>query len=161
MRKILAVLVFFITGCAGMESSYQASMDPIRVKHVNSIVSLITEYQSKTGDFPFQSKITKEGVQVLVTHRKIPARINDQIKALPVDSYSSQSFSDELARVLGRTIQLPSDPQKVATFAPNFYIYYVTSAQVCVAGHLYSATENTFNVQNQYHKYQVCLPVKG
>jgi hypothetical protein len=161
MKKIVVLLIFCISGCAGMESSYQASTDLIRIKHIDTIVGLITEYQSKAGEFPFQSKITKDGVQVLVTHRRIPAAINNQTKTLPINSYSNQIFQEELSRVLERAVQLPSDPQKVATFAPNFYIYFVSRSQACVAGHLYTATADTFNVQNQYHKYQVCLPVKG
>ena len=140
-----------------MEAKYQADMDRVRISHIDYLATLLTEYESKSGKYPLQSEINSQEILVYVTHRELPTWLTDQAKQLPVEQRSNLALEQDIEKVLQRDIQMPSDPQNVATYAPNVYIYQVSESRACVAGHLYSSTPNTRNVQNRYHKYEICL----
>ena len=115
MKKfILLILAISLTGCAGMEQKYQSDMDRVRISHIDYLNTLILEYKNKSGQFPLQAKIQNKDIQVVITHREIPGWLAEQNKQLPVDSYSSYQLENDIEKVLGRNIQMPSDPQNVA-----------------------------------------------
>ena len=126
MKYILFILAISLIGCAGMEDKYQSDMDLVRISHIDYLNSLIGEYKGKSGEFPLQAEIQGKDIQVFITHRDIPKWLQEQTKQLPVESYSSDQLEQDIEDVLGRDIQMPSDPQNVETFAPNLYIYHVT-----------------------------------
>ena len=156
MKYFLMVLIVLFCGCAGMEDKYQSDMDRVRISHIDYLNTLILEYKDKTGKLPLQSEIKDKDIQVFITYRKIPDWLEAQTKQLPIESFSSTQLEADIENVLGRDIQMPSDPQNVATYAPNLYIYHVTKNWACVSGNLYSPTPKTENVNNQYYKYQLC-----
>jgi hypothetical protein len=132
-------------------------MDRIRISHVDFLITVILEYANRVNRLPLQAQVREREILVYVTHRNISAALNEQAAALPVEQYTSAALEEDIEAVLGRDIQMPSDPQNVATYAPNVYIYQVSRERACVAGHLYSPTEKTRNVANRYHKYEVCI----
>jgi hypothetical protein len=146
---------------SGVEAAYQADMDRIRISHVDFLVTLMLEYANRADRLPLQAQVREQEILVYVTHRNISAALNEQAAALPVEQYTSAALEEDIEAVLGREIQMPSDPQNVATYAPNVYIYQVDRERACVAGHLYSPTEKTKNVANRYHKYEVCIRPAG
>jgi len=160
MRSFLLFVSIVIAGCSGIEAKYQNDMDKQRIADVDYLETLFLEYRSKAGVLPLQNKIVDKTIQVFITHRRVPTWMTTQAQKLPLESFSTPQLRDELTAVLGRDIELPSDPQNVSTFAPNLYIYMVSKDQACVAGHLYSATPDTRNVQNRYHKYEKCIGIQ-
>lgn len=131
-------------------------MDRIRITHIDYLNTLILEYKDKSGEFPLQSEVKEKDIQVFVTHRKIPNWLQAQAQQLPIESYTCAQLEADIEKVLGRDIKMPSDPQNVATYAPNIYVYHVTKNWACISGNLYSPTPKTENVNNQYYKYQLC-----
>jgi hypothetical protein len=156
MRYIPLLLIVLFCGCAGIEAKYQNNMDHARISHIDYLNTLILEYKDKSGKFPLQSEIQDKDIQVFITHRDIPDWLQAQAEQLPIESYTCAQLEADIENVLGRDIKIPSDPQNVATYAPNLYIYLVTKDWECVSGHLYSPTSKTENVNNQYYKYQLC-----
>ncbi|GGE59907.1 hypothetical protein GCM10007421_38240 [Halopseudomonas oceani] len=67
-----------------------------------------------------------------------------------------EELEAELRTVEGEGYILPSEPQRVETFAPNFYQYHVQPDYMCVSANLYFANKDTQSVQGQYYKYQLC-----
>lgn len=146
---------------SGIEAAYQADMDRIRISHVDFLVTVVLEYANRENRLPLQAQVRDREILVYVTHRNISAALSEQAAALPVEQYTSMALEEDIESVLGRDIQMPSDPQNVATFAPNVYIYQVSRERACVAGHLYSPTEKTRSVAGRYHKYEVCIGPGG
>lgn len=155
-QLIIFVSCLMLLSCGSVEKQYQGDMDKIRVNDIQYSHGLIKEYNEATGVFPLQNSIDESDIQVFITHRKIPASILKQSASFPLENYSVQQLQQDFEKVLNCEVTLPSDPQNVATFAPNFYIYQVTREWACIAGHLYSPVEGSKNVRNQYHKYEIC-----
>ncbi|WP_108124790.1 hypothetical protein [Saccharospirillum mangrovi] len=132
-------------------------MDQIRIQHLDTIFNLLVEYQNKSGQLPLQGDVLSRDIEVFITHRKLPDWLITQAAQAPLDIYPNEALEAEFERVLGREIELPSDPQNVATYAPNVYVYHVNPGWACVAAHLYSPAPGTKNVQNQYYKYEKCV----
>jgi len=167
MEKTLKIIIplifiFLLLGCDKVEKQYQADMDIIRIADIDYISGLILEYLKKVKRLPLQSNISNKDIQVFITHRELPDWLLKQTKSLPVESLTTDQLKTDLEKELGREIKLPSDPQNVATYAPNVYIYIVSKEWACLAGHLYSASQKvkTKNVQDKYHKYEICYKSK-
>ena len=59
-----------------------------------------------------------------------------------------------LSKGLNRAVRLPRDPQKVPTFAPNVYVYYVSGNEMSVVSHLcFPSDEMTVKYQWQGHSF--------
>ncbi len=97
------------------------------------------EYADKTGEFPFQNKTSERPFMVLVGHSTSSEDRFSQVEALKRGAHYANSgyLEKELSEALGREIKLPRDPQLVATYAPNVYVYFVAKGLACVAVHLY------------------------
>ena len=79
-------------------------------------------------------------------------RIKDveQIAATILEYVANASMLEaELSTVLGREVLSPRDPQRVATYAPNVYIYFVADGQMSVIGHLFRPSENSVKYEWQ------------
>jgi hypothetical protein len=55
----------------------------------------------------------------------------------------SREFEQTLSKTLAREVVLPRDPQKVPTYAPNVYVYFVMPDEFCVVSHLYKPSEKS------------------
>ena len=146
MKKLLVVIVGVIAVLAlllyifypSLESRYQSDMDPIRRNHAHEIVEIIQEFADKAGHLPFQEQAKDQPFMVLIGHSP---EHEDHFANDPVLQKGGQwanSFLLEsiLEKELGREVKLPSDPQKVPTYAPNVYIYFISGNQMTVMSHL-------------------------
>ena len=145
---IVAGLVCWITiprVYRAMDESYQNAMDPIRIGDAKHIVDVILEYADATGSLPFEKQASEKPFMVLIGHSRQDEDMFAQEKVLSRDAVFANSnvLEAELSRGLGREIVLPRDPQRVATYAPNVYIYFVSKGQLTVISHLYSSSENS------------------
>jgi hypothetical protein len=158
MKTILLAIctTVSVVACGNpLEEMYQRDMDRVRIKHVDYLASLTFDFSVKTGRAPLADRLEGKAIEVFVTHRQIDPAILEQAAKLPIVLMSTDDLKADLEKGLGRTINLPSDPQNVATFAPNLYIYHVDDTQACVAGHLYREAPGARRVGN-YYKYQSC-----
>jgi len=149
-----------------VENAYQGDMDPVRIRHVDYIASLTTEYFQKTGRMPLADRLQEKRITVFITHRPLQDTYLEQAARLPVVVMSTDDLKADLEKGLGRTIDLPSDPQNFASYGPNLYIYDVNKARACVYGHLFSEAPGAFLVEgkasgtglvSRYYKYERCM----
>lgn len=144
---VIGILLWFTVGQSWLNSvtpSYQADMDQIRQENVAEIMDLIKEYDDKTGKFPLQEMAVEKPVMVMIGHslELEEQYANDPVLKRDALWTHSSDLEQTLSEELGRQITLPRDPQKVATFAPNVYIYFVAGNQVNVITHLYHPVTN-------------------
>lgn len=120
------------------EESYQRNMDPIRRDHAHQIADVIREFANSSGQLPFQEKTAKQPFMVLIGHSSMQEDqwANDPVLKRNARWANSSVLESMLSKELGRTIRLPRDPQKVPTFAPNVYIYFVSGNQMTIVSHL-------------------------
>ena len=146
---LTVVVVYF--GYGLVENGYQRNMDPIRRKHVSLIVGIIQEYANKTGHLPFQAEAADKPLMVLIGHspREEAYFANDPVLERGAAWTNASNLEAVLSKELGRSVRLPRDPQKVPTFAPNVYIYFVSGNQMTVACHLKFPTDET--VEYEWH----------
>jgi hypothetical protein len=152
-KLILSVLaIITIVGVFGgpyaykyLDEKYQKAQDPIRIGHINEIAKIAFAYDKKVGYSPLADLVEQQKKPFMV----LVGRSNEQedafakIKALNKNAMfiNSSQFERILSKGLKQKIVLPRDPQKVPTFAPNVYIYYINEEQMCVAAHLYYESE--------------------
>ncbi len=103
------------------------------------MVALIIEYADSTrGTLPFADRATEQPFSVFIG---ISEAHEDSMAIVPALKRgarwaNARDLEAELTRVLKRRIVLPRDPQRVATFAPNVYVYFITGRTFCAAAHL-------------------------
>ena len=128
-----------------LDRKYQKAQDPVRIKHINEIANIAFAYDGKVGYPPLRDlvKQQKKPFMVLIGRSNEAEDAFAKIKALNKKALfiNSSQFERILSKGLERKVVLPRDPQKVPTFAPNVYLYYVNEEQLCVAAHLYSESE--------------------
>ena len=160
MRIIISVILSsFILGCSAykhLDESYQNAQDPIRIEHVKYIADIIFEYSGKTGKVAFQDLTAENPVMVIIGRSEKAENEFSEVEALQRGAkfIRSKDLETELSEVLGREIELPRDPQVVATYAPNAYIYFVTPSQFCVIGHLYYPSDISVEYTWEGGKFQ-------
>ncbi len=168
-RSPLLLLGFIACSVAGafgivklykhLDEGYQRTMDPIRMADVDHIAELILEYLETTRDPPLQNLAQDRPYLVIIGRNRAHEAAFAEHLAGPRNArwgYSA-GLESELSHGLGRPIHLPRDPQKVATYGPNVYVYYVERDFFTIAGHLYFPGETTvgYNWRGQrYHSYQ-------
>lgn len=77
---------------------------------------------------------------------------------------NSSVLEAELSKGLGLPVRLPRDPQRVPTYAPNVYVYFVAADQMTVAVHLFNETESTVPYDWQggrFYSYSQTFLAKG
>jgi len=57
IRFKLALTVMFLTACSLTSSDFQSDADILRLQHLEYYGTLLTEYYSKTGTYPFVGEI--------------------------------------------------------------------------------------------------------
>lgn len=57
IRFKLALTVMFLTACSLTSSDFQSDADILRLQHLEYYGTLLTEYHSKTGTYPFVGEI--------------------------------------------------------------------------------------------------------
>lgn len=160
-----AALVLSAAGCGAYRAAdlaYQRAHDPIRRAHADSIVSLVLAYaRASDGAVPFQDRAREQPFMVVIGRS---VEHEDQMAAVPALNKARWSNSGELeaelSRVLGRQIVLPRDPQRVATYAPNVYVYFVANGEFCAAVHLFEPSEISVPYEwegGRFHSHAVCL----
>ena len=113
-------------------------MDPIRKTHARQIASVIQEFADKTGHLPFQEQAVDTPFMVLLGHstKEEDKFANDPVLKRDATCASSTDLEALLSKELKRPIKLPRDPQKVPTYAPNVYVYFVAGKQMTIVTHL-------------------------
>jgi hypothetical protein len=172
MRQLplLACAALLVVACGTLEERYQRDVDPVRVAHVDYLASLTTEFLRKTGRLPLADRLQGKTIEVLITHRPLSPSILEQQARSTYVSLSTGDLKADLEKGLGRTINLPSDPQNYPSYGPNFYTYDVNAVRACVAGHLFFQAPGSFLVEvrapatgmvSRYYKYEHCIPSKA
>jgi len=82
---------------------------------------------------------------VLIGHsqQEEDAFAQEKVLARNATFANATTLEAELSKVLERKIVLPRDPQRVATYAPNVYIYFVFGGQMSVMAHLYNPSDRS------------------
>lgn len=149
-----------------LDSGYQKAMDSVRIKDTETIASLILEYADKTGRFPFEEHTNERPFMVLIGHNQQEEDLFAKEKVLARNAmFANASMLEvELSKVLGRAITLPRDPQKVATYAPNVYIYFVAEAQMSVVAHLFRPSARSVRYEwrgGEFHSHTLTYTSKN
>jgi len=147
-----------------VDEKYQKAQDPIRIRHVDEIANIAIEYAAKTGKAPLQELSENENSSFLAIIGRSVAE-EDHFGELEVLSkgalfVNSKLLEEQLSQGLGRKIILPRDPQKVATFAPNAYLYLYSSGQICVAAHLFEPSAISVRYKwehGEFHSHGKCF----
>jgi hypothetical protein len=128
-----------------LDAGYQKAMDPVRINDAKTIAALILEYADKTGSFPFQEHAAERPFMVLIGHsqQEEDSFAKEKVLARNAMFANASMLEGELGRELGRPVVLPRDPQKVATYAPNVYIYFVADGQMSVIAHLFQPSDRS------------------
>lgn len=148
-----------------LDASYQRAADATRQRHAQVLVDLVLAYADKTGHFPFAEHTADRPFMVLIGHSQ---EEEDFFAAQPVLARgarfaNSALLESELRRVLGPDVSLPRDPQRVPTFAPNVYVYFVAPEQMTVAVHLFNPTPETIEYQwpgGRFHSHSFTYAAK-
>jgi uncharacterized protein YneF (UPF0154 family) len=146
---VLCFIIFVIFGVPyaykKLDEKYQNAQDPIRLKQINQIADVIFDYDKKIGHPPLSDLVKQyeKSFMVLIGRSEMEEDRFANIEALNKGAMymDSSKFEEILSQGLKETVNLPRDPQKVATYAPNVYIYYVNEEQFCVVAHLYNDSE--------------------
>lgn len=163
MRKLNLIIIGFLClalivfGYKILESNYQRNADAIRINDVHHIASLVEQYHEKTGLYPFADESKKIGLMISINiDGKSTAETQEAVDPISQRTYSYSQFVHELQSVLGREIKVPTDPQKVSSFGPNWYVYAVQNGNYFIAAHLYHEMPEARFVESQgYYKYEV------
>ena len=130
---VLACLAYPYLGAKDQEN-----MDVIRKTHADQIAALVREFADKTGHLPFQEYATKKPFMVIIGHsvEEEDHFANDPVLKRGGTFANASDLEAVLSKGLNRTVSLPRDPQKVPTFAPNVYVYFVSENEMAVVSHL-------------------------
>lgn len=149
VKKILiglAVMMIAFVGLVGamiaiylrLDARYQKDMDVVRQKDAQQIFKLVQEYTEKAGHLPFQEHTADKPFMVLIGHsvQEEDYFAQDPVVARGAIFANASTMERLLSKELKRPINLPRDPQKVPTYAPNVYVYFVKGNEFAVASHL-------------------------
>ncbi len=160
---IAGAAAFVLLVYPAMEEGYQTAQDPVRIQHGDEIIALVLEYIEAVGPPPLHDLVMENDASFRIMIGRNMAE-EDGFAAIP-DLWpgefwmNSPELEAALSEGLGRNIVLPRDPQTVATFAPNVYVYFVSKSQFCVAVHLYEPTEISEPYTwagGTYHSHAIC-----
>jgi hypothetical protein len=144
------------------ETSYQRAQDPVRVEHAQALRLLVREYHEKSGGrLPFEDRATETPFMVVIGRSVEHEDEMAQVPALKRGARwgNSGELEAEFSRVLGRTVVLPRDPQRVATYAPNVYIYFIAGREYCAVVHLFEPSDMSQPYRwdgGTFHSHAIC-----
>ncbi len=160
VSAFVVVLMYF--AYPFLEANYQRNMDPIRKNDARQIADLIREFTDKTGHLPFQEHAAKKPFMVIIGHspEEEDYFANDPVLKRDATWANAKDLEAVLSKGLSRTIHLPRDPQKVPTFAPNVYVYFVSGNQMSVVTHLSFPAEMAVKYEwngHSFYAYTICF----
>ncbi len=150
----VAIMIFSLSGCLSKyEDAYQHDMDIARLNDIKTIGELIEEYKEVTGKYPLDGY----GKGQWYVHIATSEQIGYAKKASPkwMQTIPVKEFIEELEEGLDREVTLPFDPQRVAAFIPNFYIYMTDGNNYYLAIHLYHGYPFAKQLGEHYYKFEV------
>lgn len=126
-----------------LDAEYLRGMDPIQRNHAHLIADVIREFADKTGHLPFQEQAKEQPFMVLIGHSPEHEDYfaNDPVIKRDAQLANSGLLESMLKNELGRHVRLPRDPQKVPTYAPNVYIYFVSGNQMTLVSQLHYSND--------------------
>ncbi len=156
----------------GTSKAMQDDFDCTRLKDLVAIANLMHEYQEETHHFPFDDPESEEPVVVIVgSHaqikrddNRIPIVVdlksrqtgNTPLRRPPrVQFRSLQELKQELETGVGRSVEVPIDPQKVPVNKPSMYVYTCYRGVFDVTAFLHN--EFPFARQMSPHNYKVSI----
>jgi len=143
---LVLVLLMSLPSCnrnefeGGTYKPMQQDFDRLRLDHLLVIATIMNEYESKTGHFPFADRADGKPVAVIIASEEQLANHKGRVQIMldlrsreidgkapeapqRIERLSVQQLTKELETVLGRSITLPIDPQKVPVNKPSVYVY--------------------------------------
>ncbi len=167
--KVLVPMSFCMAGCSAvyvaMDEAYQEAMDPVRVQATEDIQKVMLAYHHKKGKFPFGELAAEQPVMTIIARSEAEEIEFAKIEVLNKGALlvTAKALETELSKELGFDVVLPRDPQKVTTFAPNVYVYFITPEQdLCIVSHLYFPTPETVEYSwegGRFNSYANCIPM--
>jgi hypothetical protein len=149
------------------DTAYQRAQDPVRLAAADSLRALVREYHQRSGGhLPFEERADSQPFMIVIGRSEVHEDEMAQTTALLRGARWSNSdeLEAELSRVLERPVSLPREPQRVATFAPNVYLYFITGREYCVVVHLFE--QSSISVRYRFgdatfHSHAICEQAPG
>jgi hypothetical protein len=143
---IAVLLVTLLPSCGlaqfegGTYRPMQEDFDRLRLDHLLVIAKLMNEYKSKVGHLPLADRADGKPVAVIIASEeqlandkgRVPITLDLKSRerdgkvpetAKRIERLTVNELTKELEAVLGRTISLPIDPQRVPANKPSVYVY--------------------------------------
>jgi len=137
----------------GTSSEYQHDADIVRLKDLEVLWNLVTEYKAKTGKYPLEGESELPHYVEIATKEQVK-RLNGQ-PPFPIAKTSAKAFQARLREVLGDDLELPFDPQRVGDAKPALYIYMIDGDRFVLAIHVHEAYPFAKQIQKHYNKVEV------
>ena len=165
-RPILLAATLATSSCrsayVAADTVYQRAQDPARLAAADSLRALVREYRERSGGhLPFEERAHAQPFMIVIGRSVAHEDEMAQTPALLRGARWSNSneLEAELSRVLERPISLPREPQRVPTFAPNVYLYFISGREYCVVVHLFE--QSSISVPYRYgdatfHSHAIC-----
>lgn len=134
-------------------ASYQYDADIMRLNDMRVMGELIEEYHAKMGTYPLQGKSELQYYVLIGAEEQLSPDLEGP--PYPHDTMTPKDFTALLSEELGRTVQLPYDPQLGANVKPNFYIYMMDGETFYFAIHLHESYGIAKEVGAYYHKLEI------
>lgn len=169
MRKFfIVVLAALLCGCAHWDAGYQVAQDPVRLQHWNLINQIILKYREETGELPLQKLSQEQGRPFMVligrSEREEDIYSNHELYQKGALLIYSTEFEEIISEGFGQKVILPRDPQYVASYGPNVYLYFIDSETYCVGVNLYDPSEYSEPYKWQrgtFHAHVGCFTPSG
>jgi hypothetical protein len=159
---VFVVIVIFSIGLflmdwmknGGTNSAYQHDQDIVRMNDLTKIGQYLEEYKQIKGYYPF-------------SHANEPVRnyviigSPEQRKSIDLSSDKGHKetgladFQSELETVLKKKIDIPFDPQKIATNKPNAYVYRTNKNEFYLTIHLHNSFSFSNKVADNYNQLTI------
>ena len=174
---LLLGVIFIVTNFfyKSFEEKYQYDADIVRLNHLQYYVTLIEEHKEKTWKYPLEDKTKttehtawltdeqKKQISTLPVYVTIANKLQEEeakryTNAIPFSHKNSidKEFFKELEEGLEKSINEYYDPQKVASWRPNFYVYVVDKdGNYYFAIHTYKKYPFGISLGENYHKIEV------
>ena len=137
----------------GTSEPLQEDFDIARLNDLVELSGYIEQYWQKTGKYPYQSTEPIPVYVFVATQEQAKYTKNgppyEHIRVEP------SNFVAELVSVLGDSISVPFDPQRVPVNKPNFYLYMVAGENYYLAVHLHQEFEFANHLGDFYSKVEV------
>lgn len=155
-----------LCGDSAAYRAHKRAQDVQRLKDLKYIAGLIEEYRQKVGRYPLVEKVETGRLGLVLTRRSLRKEYRVPPPGITGRAHpNGLPLERALTKGLGRKISLPEDPQKLASFAPNFYQYLVTKDAYYVSTYLFYKAKGSLAIGPRHH-YKIELsstpsPEKG